>query len=487
MSSSMLEQAIIDAKELKESAQRNAEETIVEKYQNEIKEAVEKILEQDDLGLGGDLGADMGTGTAGTPESIDQPEAGKDQIDMVLKQLPFVQVTGDNEFIELNLGKLEESLNIVNEDKEGDLRNELDTLKEIELDEDLLDEYMLDEEFELDEINFGKELDNFVDKLKKAEAEDERKRGRDIPRRGGDPRIDMERARKKRERDDRLDRTPGFPLPKGGFANPNLEEEFELDEEMLEEDELDELIVMGKKGKVEMTPDEAKQEGYLEELSLEEMIAEALEEMLGEEDVLEEDEDLFEVEDLEEDEIKNPGKYIDGPRAKAGADDDGDGVPNKADKDPKDGAVKESKKLQKENKTLIKEQTRMSSKVQLLENKLDKYGTVIDQLKQKLDETNLTSARLLYQNRVLDSVSLNERQKNRIVEAIKDAETVEEAKIIFETLQSTVETIGKSGRKRESLDEVVYRGSSAFMPLKEDKQKVSDPFVARMKTLAGLK
>ena len=46
MSSSMLEQAIIDAKELKESAQRNAEEAIVEKYQSEIKEAVEKILEQ---------------------------------------------------------------------------------------------------------------------------------------------------------------------------------------------------------------------------------------------------------------------------------------------------------------------------------------------------------------------------------------------------------------------------------------------------------
>jgi hypothetical protein len=158
--------------------------------------------------------------------------------------------------------------------------------------------------------------------------------------------------------------------------------------------------------------------------------------------------------------------------------------PGKKETEKKD---KESKKLQRENKTLIKEQTRMSSKVQLLENKLDKYGTVIDQLKQKLDESNLASAKLLYQNRVLDSVSLNERQKDRIVEAIKDAETVEEAKIIFETLQSTVETAGKSSRKRESLDEVVYRGSSAFMPLKEEKQKVSDPFVARMQALAGLK
>lgn len=41
--------------------------------------------------------------------------------------------------------------------------------------------------------------------------------------------------------------------------------------------------------------------------------------------------------------IKNPGKYMGGERQKAGVDDDGDGVPNKADKDPKDGDVKEGK------------------------------------------------------------------------------------------------------------------------------------------------
>jgi hypothetical protein len=44
-----------------------------------------------------------------------------------------------------------------------------------------------------------------------------------------------------------------------------------------------------------------------------------------------------------EDEIKNPGKYMGGERQKAGIDDDGDGVPNKADKDPKDGNVTEIK------------------------------------------------------------------------------------------------------------------------------------------------
>ena len=48
-----------------------------------------------------------------------------------------------------------------------------------------------------------------------------------------------------------------------------------------------------------------------------------------------------ECEKLEEGEVTNPGKYKTG--MKAGYDKDGDGVPNGADKDPKDGSVKESK------------------------------------------------------------------------------------------------------------------------------------------------
>jgi hypothetical protein len=52
--------------------------------------------------------------------------------------------------------------------------------------------------------------------------------------------------------------------------------------------------------------------------------------------------------------IENPGPYIDGERTKAGIDDDGDGVPNKADPDPNDGDItsknKSKKKDKKENK-----------------------------------------------------------------------------------------------------------------------------------------
>ena len=141
--------------------------------------------------------------------------------------------------------------------------------------------------------------------------------------------------------------------------------------------------------------------------------------------------------------------------------------------------------LVKENESLLQEQQQTTKKVQVLKEKLNKYGTVINKLKEKLNESNLTNAKLLYQNRVLNSISLNERQKDRIVEAISSATSAEEARIIFETLQSAVGTSTKRSTP-ESLNEVVTRSSSAFISRREPKQK-ADPFAERMKALAGLK
>jgi len=141
--------------------------------------------------------------------------------------------------------------------------------------------------------------------------------------------------------------------------------------------------------------------------------------------------------------------------------------------------------LVKENKSLLQEQQQTTKKVQVLKEKLNKYGTVITKLKEKLDESNLTNAKLLYQNRVLNSISLNERQKDKIADAISSATSAEEARIIFETLQSAVGSVTKRSMP-ESLNEVVTRSSSAFISRREEKQKV-DPFAERMKALAGLK
>ena len=104
-------------------------------------------------------------------------------------------------------------------------------------------------------------------------------------------------------------------------------------------------------------------------------------------------------------------------------------------------------------------------------------------LKNKLDEVNLQNAKLHYVNRTLNSVSLNERQKNKIVESIQGSDSIEEAKVIFETLQSAV---GSSTKQPQSLSEAIQRPS---LSARRRKNSIDDRNTAakqRFQRLAGI-
>jgi hypothetical protein len=84
-------------------------------------------------------------------------------------------------------------------------------------------------------------------------------------------------------------------------------------------------------------------------------------------------------------------------------------------------------------------------------------------MKSAFDEMSTSNAKLLYTNRILSSPSLNERQKENIVEAINKAGSVDEAKVIYETLQST----GGTSRRRQmpkSLSEAIKDLQLLFFP-----------------------
>ena len=115
-----------------------------------------------------------------------------------------------------------------------------------------------------------------------------------------------------------------------------------------------------------------------------------------------------------------------------------------------------------------------------------KLKEALTRLTGNLDELNLSNARLLYTNRTLNSISLNERQKNKIVQAISNAGSVEEAKTIFETLQSTVGST-PSRRSPQSLSEAVSRPSTILPRRRQTNQNQDDSFTNRMKELAGIK
>ena len=116
-----------------------------------------------------------------------------------------------------------------------------------------------------------------------------------------------------------------------------------------------------------------------------------------------------------------------------------------------------------------------------------KLQTALTTINERMEDVNLSNARLLYTNRVLKSNSLNERQRTRIVESISTAGSVEEAKVIYDTLQSAV---GGTKRAPQSLSEAVDRSSPTLPRNSSRKNKqpnAQNPQYNRMRALAGIK
>ena len=146
-----------------------------------------------------------------------------------------------------------------------------------------------------------------------------------------------------------------------------------------------------------------------------------------------------------------------------------------------------SDEAQEENEELQASLDSLEEEVKALRTENKKFKSVTMQLKDKLEESIVTNAKLLYSNRVLISASLNERQKKQIVEALTNAHTVEEAKTIYETLQSTV-----AGNKSapQSLSEAINRqsGRSSTLPRRTpQKETLNENALSRMQRLAGIK
>jgi hypothetical protein len=122
--------------------------------------------------------------------------------------------------------------------------------------------------------------------------------------------------------------------------------------------------------------------------------------------------------------------------------------------------------------------------VEALNSEKSNLQKTVLHLKGRLEEVNLSNARLLYTNRVLNSTSLNERQKTKIVESISNADSVEEAKVIYETLQSAVGD-SRNSKTPQSLREAVEKPSPTLPRRRE--ANAQNPHFDRMKALAGIK
>ena len=367
--SSMLNEAIVDAKALRESALKNAESTVINKYSEEVKKVLEELLEQDELDM---AASPLEEDEEGEQEEIvenesDVPYAATDDLSMNDgKNLSSLPNTGDDVEVNIDLGSLQEAV-----------KNLAVSLEE-------------DEEFEINE----EELSDLLSEEDEEELEE-----------AADPSAQETRAE---------------------------ENEFE-----------------------------GSQEGGLGESIDTDSLVDAIIEKL----TVDMGADLSGWAGRPTSELK----YEQDRELAAEAADDGDDLDENKDEDENVNESLNEIKIENEN---LKEQ-------------LNNIEQAFNEMKENLYEVNLSNARLLYTNRVLRNSSLNERQKDKIVEAISGAGSVTEAKTIYETLQSTVEA--KPKRSPQSLSEAIGNKRSSVIRATRQESTNSDPFQERMKRLAGIK
>jgi len=378
---SLLKQAIVDASNLKEAALKNAEQLILEKYSNEIKTAVDSLLEQEEapvLDLGGEEGADAAAPAddmGAAPEEDTEPTTFEEENVIPPSYMEGEAITS----------------------KDGSM------------------DFATPDEGETIDINISpEELAQF---LRDAEQNDV-----------------------------------------GQYVDSKLDDfQSQLDDEEVEVD-LSQLADLTDDEELGLDDDEIELPDDLE--GLERMVAEAL----GANTVLSVDHKPVPHGDVGGGSEIDYEAAIDMALAKAMSDE-----------------------AQEENDELKDSLAELEEQMKSLKKENKSFKSITKQLKDKLEESIVTNAKLLYSNRVLISASLNERQKKQIVEALTKAHTVEEAKTIYETLQSTV-AANKSAP--QSLSEAVNRqsGRSSTMPRrKPERQSLNESALTRMQRLAGIK
>ena len=209
--SNLLKEAIVDAKALRESALKNAETVVIEKYSEEVKETLEKLLEQeDDIGLalpGEEPVADEPVDAA-DPLAAEEPALDAMPVEEPLgaEELPaeedgladediplgatndFADLDGQNlgnlagdgttQQLTIDLGALQESVEAlkqsIEEDEEVDLSEFLNEEDEEEINEedavDAADETIAAAEEELEEEMSAEEDDDLEDKAAEVAA-----------------------------------------------------------------------------------------------------------------------------------------------------------------------------------------------------------------------------------------------------------------------------------------------------------------------------
>ena len=120
------------------------------------------------------------------------------------------------------------------------------------------------------------------------------------------------------------------------------------------------------------------------------------------------------------------------------------------------------------------------------EDELKEAYATVETLRNELNEINLLNAKLLYTNKIFKSKNLSENNKVKVLTSFDKADTVKEAKLIYETLKD-----GLAEKKaKKTVNESISMASKSIGvgPKKVDAKPIveSNIMVDRFKKLAGI-
>jgi ribosomal protein S15P/S13E len=115
--------------------------------------------------------------------------------------------------------------------------------------------------------------------------------------------------------------------------------------------------------------------------------------------------------------------------------------------------------------------------------KLNKYRGAVNTLREQLEDLNLFNAKLLYVNKLLQNKSLNESQKKSVIKALDEAQSLQEAKSLYSSL---TETLSRSSGRSTLSESRILGSSSRATTSSQSNATSSNNELSRWQRLAGL-
>ena len=115
---------------------------------------------------------------------------------------------------------------------------------------------------------------------------------------------------------------------------------------------------------------------------------------------------------------------------------------------------------------------------------LEEAINTINTLRSELQEVNLLNAKLLYVNKIFKAKNLTESQKVKVIASFDKATTANEAKIVFESLESTLTAV-TSNVKSQIKESLGFASKAAGVAPKKQIVEINET-ISRMQQLAGI-